>query len=197
MAERTILCYGDSNTYGYDPRGFWGGRYEANSRWCDLMARKTGWRIINCGENGRMIPTKVWEYQLLMRCIEENASVDTITVMLGTNDVLMGLSLTVEEIVARMEKLLQLLQKECPKKRLVLIAPPQIALPEEELCGKLEAVQRGYEALAAKLGVDFCSAARWELPMASDGVHLSPEAHQIFAEKLIAYFMGPNGKIIR
>ena len=23
-----ILCFGDSNTYGYDPRGYFGGRYD-------------------------------------------------------------------------------------------------------------------------------------------------------------------------
>ena len=31
-----ILCFGDSNTYGYDPRGFFADRYEARDRWVDL-----------------------------------------------------------------------------------------------------------------------------------------------------------------
>ena len=25
----TLLCYGDSNTYGFDPRSYFGGRYPA------------------------------------------------------------------------------------------------------------------------------------------------------------------------
>ena len=28
-----VICYGDSNTYGYDPRSWLGGRYDADSRW--------------------------------------------------------------------------------------------------------------------------------------------------------------------
>ncbi len=37
-----MLCYGDSNTYGYDPRGFFGGSYPAESRWVGILAEKTG-----------------------------------------------------------------------------------------------------------------------------------------------------------
>ena len=51
-----VLCFGDSNTYGYDPRSYFGGRYPAISRWVDLLAAKTGWDVINAGENGREIP---------------------------------------------------------------------------------------------------------------------------------------------
>ena len=37
-----VICYGDSNTYGYDPRGWLGGRYDAADRWPDILARRTG-----------------------------------------------------------------------------------------------------------------------------------------------------------
>ena len=36
MTRRRVLCFGDSNTYGYDPRSFFGGRYPG--RWTDLLA---------------------------------------------------------------------------------------------------------------------------------------------------------------
>ena len=39
-----VICFGDSNTYGYDPRGYFGGRYEAGNRWVDILAGETGWR---------------------------------------------------------------------------------------------------------------------------------------------------------
>ena len=31
-----VICFVDSNTYGYDPRGYFGGRYEADFRWVDI-----------------------------------------------------------------------------------------------------------------------------------------------------------------
>ena len=34
-----LICFGDSNTYGYDPRSFFGGRYPG--RWTDLLAENT------------------------------------------------------------------------------------------------------------------------------------------------------------
>ena len=32
-----ILCIGDSNTYGYDPRSFFGDRYPEDVRWTDNL----------------------------------------------------------------------------------------------------------------------------------------------------------------
>ena len=52
-----IICFGDSNTYGYDPRGHFGGRYDADSRWVDILAAETGWTLSNLGQNGREIPS--------------------------------------------------------------------------------------------------------------------------------------------
>ncbi len=39
-----IICFGDSNTYGYDPRGYFGGRYEADNRWVDICLRQPAGR---------------------------------------------------------------------------------------------------------------------------------------------------------
>lgn len=47
-----ILCFGDSNSYGYDPRSYLGGRYPASVRWTALL-EAAGWMVINEGENGR------------------------------------------------------------------------------------------------------------------------------------------------
>ena len=38
-----LLCFGDSNTYGYDPRSYLGGRYGETVRWpCLLAERRSG-----------------------------------------------------------------------------------------------------------------------------------------------------------
>ena len=84
-----MLCYGDSNTYGYDPRGAFGGRYPAESRWVDILAEKTGWLIQNEGQNGRGVPSRPSQYEMLMQY-----PVDLIAVMLGTNDLLQGRTAT-------------------------------------------------------------------------------------------------------
>ena len=49
---RRILCFGDSNTYGYDPRG---GRYDENTRWTKRLDTLLGdgWTVVEEGFNGR------------------------------------------------------------------------------------------------------------------------------------------------
>ena len=52
----TIICYGDSNTNGYDPRSFMGDRYGKDIRWTGVLAEKTDWSIRNHGMNGAVSP---------------------------------------------------------------------------------------------------------------------------------------------
>ena len=90
-----VICFGDSNTYGYDPRGYFGGRYDADSRWVDILAAETGWAISNMGQNGREIPTSAPPFP---------SDTDLLIVMLGTNDLLQGRS--PEQAAERLERFL-------------------------------------------------------------------------------------------
>ena len=77
-----LVCFGDSNTYGYDPRSFFGGRYPAECRWTDLLAERTGLEVVNLGQNGREIPPGAGSLSGLLR------RDDLLVVMLGDNDLL-------------------------------------------------------------------------------------------------------------
>ena len=44
-----VICFGDSNTYGYDPRSWLGDRYDPQNRWVDILAGKTGWNGFSPG----------------------------------------------------------------------------------------------------------------------------------------------------
>ena len=78
-----VICFGDSNTYGYDPQGYFGGRYDADSRWVDILAAEPGRNVCNMGQNGRGIPSAAPAFP---------ADTDLLIVMLGTNDLLQGCS---------------------------------------------------------------------------------------------------------
>ena len=55
--KRTILCYGDSNTYGYDPQSPLGGRYPPQVRWPDqLAALQPDRQIVNLGRTAGRFP---------------------------------------------------------------------------------------------------------------------------------------------
>lgn len=55
---KNVMCFGDSNTYGYDPAGMRDGtavRYAQDVRWCGVAQRDLGegWHVIEEGLNGR------------------------------------------------------------------------------------------------------------------------------------------------
>ena len=171
---KRVVCFGDSNTYGYDPRGFPGGRYPAEIRWTDRLAASTGWEVRNLGQNGRTIPRlPPWEL------LAEDA--DAWTVMLGSNDLLCGAALTAEDAGARMAAFLARL----PADRLLLIAPPPMRLgawvEEERLLVQSARLGGCYAAAARSLGTAFADAGAWGVSLAFDGVHFSEEGHRRFA----------------
>ena len=90
-----VICIGDSNTWGYDPRSYVGDRYEADCRWVDILADKTGWKIINEGVNGMCIPKNPAAFLGLA---------DQWIIMLGTNDILNTYGENVPAIIASTNK---------------------------------------------------------------------------------------------
>lgn len=167
----TILCCGDSNTFGYDPRSFFGDRYDAP--WPELLAQLTGFSVRNNGSCGREIPRRETAFP---------KNIDLLIVMLGTNDLLQGASAAIA--AERMERFLASLDRS----KVLLIAPPPMCrgewVPNEALINTSRELAIHYRALADRLGVRFLDAGDWQIPMAYDGVHFTEEGHRIFAERL-------------
>ena len=176
-----ILCFGDSNTYGYDPRGFFGDRYGAEDRWVDLLAKQTGHEWINAGTNGRDIPCNPYALRLLT----EHAPVDIFLVMLGTNDLLQGA--TAKEAATRMEAFLNPLLPRC--RQILLVAPPPMKrgawVPTDELVAESVQLAEEYKLLAEKLDIPFVDTCRWNIELAFDGVHFAEEGHHSFVNHLM------------
>ena len=179
-----ILCFGDSNTYGYDPRSYFGGQYPAQHRWVDLLAQELNCKAINAGENGREIPHREAEFQRFELMLSYQKPLDLLIILLGGNDLLQGNC--VEAVAQRMEAFLARIQLE--KSKIVLIGPPRMKqgtwisgnrLPED--CVRLNVA---YRALAEELGVRFVDATDWDIEVTFDGVHYSESGHVTFSKNL-------------
>ena len=171
-----IICFGDSNTYGYDPRSYLGGRYDPGSRWVDILAEETGWTVRNLGENGREIPTSPPDFP---------ADTDLLIVMLGTNDLLQGRS--PEQAAERLERFLAAIPLD--QNKILLIAPPPVSLgawvPSPQIIDESCAFARLCQALAEQLGIRFADAGKWDISLTYDGVHFTEQGHKAFAIKLL------------
>lgn len=190
-----LLCFGDSNTYGYDPRSCFGGRYPAEVRWTDVLAQATGWEVLNAGQNGREIPRRAGELAQADRLLAECGPLDILTVMLGTNDLLQSPAMTAGGATERMADFLRRVLERRPPETVLLIAPPPMRrgawVTDERLVRESAALADAYAALAADLGVRFADAGQWGVELVFDGVHFSEAGHRAFAQGLRAALEAP------
>ena len=180
--KKRLLCLGNSNTWGYDPRGAFGGRYPKSVRWTGRL-EETGWEVLNRGMNGGLVPRE-GEYPAFLDLIDSLRPLDTVTVMFGTNDVLQGGGAAAA--AERMERFLRAVRERFADLPVLLIAPPPVTFGDwvqsEGVIRESAALSGEYRRTAAALGVRFADAGTWGVGLTFDGVHFTQEGHAAFFE---------------
>ncbi|QQS39408.1 SGNH/GDSL hydrolase family protein [Candidatus Woesebacteria bacterium] len=199
-----ILCFGDSNTWGYIPAS--GKRYPVGVRWTSLLQEKLGndFEIIEEGLNSRATdiddPKHIGKNGLtyFRPCLETHHPIDLIILMLGTNDMKERFNRTPERITKGVENLLLSVkefieEEETIMPKIVVVSPP---LVDEEVEGvkekylgageKSKHLGSLYEVIAKKYNCEFIDIAKLVSPSKKDGYHLEPEDHK----KIADYFYG-------
>jgi epoxide hydrolase-like predicted phosphatase len=133
----SVVCYGDSNTYGFDPET--GGRYPSDRRWTTLLGEMLGdrYEVSAEGLNGRTTaydrPGAEWKNGLkgFIATLGTHKPVDVLVIMLGTNDCNKDLGLSAEDIAAGMEKLVETAESVSPELQgympeIVVVSPAAI-----------------------------------------------------------------------
>ncbi len=187
---KKLVLYGDSNTYGYDPRGFMGMRYPEDVRWASLIEQKLQgkYEVINEGMNGRPLPDIKWDGQFIDRVVSGLSEDDILIMMLGTNDILLTDRPDSEVAIKKMENILSYTKLTQGSFEFIVIAPVYIGLPDGEMSRYYdESVKMNEEFgnLCVEKNVRFTDAGKWNIPLAYDLAHFSEEGHKIFAEKLM------------
>jgi len=199
---KNILCFGDSNTWGYSPID--GTRYPLDIRWTGVLQKSLGadCRIIEEGLNGRT--TFINEYERPLRSgsdvlqiiLESHRPLDFVIIMLGTNDLKVEFNLSVEEIAQGAKTLCEMvlnseyLADNIPQ--ILLVSPTHIGstvIPDqEEFFNKArdQSLQFAeyYEKAATELGVHFLDAANIVNVSEVDGVHWDADQHVKFGKEL-------------
>lgn len=196
---KTILCYGDSNTYGSNPRG---GRFPRDVRWTGVARRLLGdeYELIEEGLPGR---TTVWDDPVdgllsgkayLPDCLRSHAPLDLVVLMLGTNDLKQRYGASVADIALGSLALVRLVRATLPdygeakSPRVLVLVPP----PIREV-GLLSGMFAGGEAKSKRLGEAFAKlrpytdARIFDLGSVIrvseiDGLHFDAEEHRKLGE---------------
>ncbi len=192
---KTILCFGDSNTYGYEPGA--GRRYDPEVRWTGVLQKELGGRcrVVEEGLNGR---TTVWEDPVegdkngkrhLPSCLESHTPLDLVIIMLGTNDLKHRFGLSAWDIASGAGALVELAQGfradhyPTPPQVLLLAPPPLGRLTEyaEMFEGGTEKSRRlgfFYRRVAEERGCAFLDTAELIVSSDRDGIHFEPAEHR-------------------
>ena len=199
-----ILCYGDSNTWGYRP--VTGGRYTKEERWTGRLAALTGHEIIEEGLNGRT--TVFTDYlepyrnglEYAAPCIMSHLPLDLIIVMLGSNDAKRRYHVTAPEIARGLGEVIRQMRYFCDRKGaspdILIVSPPMAAIGEDDwdfdsaANEKIKQLEPEYERIAEELGCEFVRAADYIDDIGADGLHLTAQGHKNLAEGLAAYIEG-------
>jgi len=206
---KRILCFGDSNTWGYDPET--DQRYDHTTRWPCVMRSILGdeCEIVEEGMNGR---TTVWDdpvdglmsgLSYLKPCLLSHKPLDKVIVMLGTNDLKDRFNVSAYEIAKSAGRLVQMIQSsdagpQGAAPEVLLIAPPPIVMGENGLDTRLHGLEksqqfaRQFADIANELGCDFANAGEFIESSPVDGIHFSAEAQRQLGRSIAKVVMAKN-----
>jgi lysophospholipase L1-like esterase len=198
---KTVLCYGDSNTWGYDPATR--SRYPSDVRWTGVLADRLGaeYQVIEEGLNGR---TTRWDDPMepgrngltyLRPCLESHEPLEFIIVMLGTNDLKQRFNLSASDIAQSAAALAEEARRlastaDGSPARVLLVAPPATTTLTEfdQLFAgareKSRQFSHYYRLFAARRNVPFFDAGSEIVSSEKDGIHFDVEEHRKLGEAL-------------
>jgi len=165
---KTIVCFGDSNTWGYIP-GSDRGRYPRDVRWPARLATALAdaAEVIAEGLNGRTatIESPVAEGRnglpYLVPCLRSHAPVDVLVIYLGTNDVSFLESDMVAGSIARLVKVARAAEAgpDGGAPEILVVCPPPFAGHElgpafRDVCDELRCELLDLDGIATYTALD-------------------------------------------
>lgn len=202
--KKTVVCFGDSNTHGYDAET--GGRFDETKRWTGLLSNILGhnYNIVEEGLSGR---TTVFDDPLteglsgleyIYPCLLSHEPIDLLVIMLGTNDTKERFNANAQVIA---KGLLRLANKaitapawRAGKPNILLIAPAPIKKENKthesgkimgaDCSEKSYELAEAYQIIAKELGCHFFDAGKVTSVNSIDYMHLDEQGHISLANAL-------------
>ena len=195
---KKILCFGDSNTYGYIPNN--GARYDKNTRWTGVLSLLSHgkFEIIEGGCNNRTAfaanpAGKIFTgYEILPELLTDDF--DAVVLTIGINDTQFLYNLSSIEIASGVEKLINIVKVKSPQAKILLVAPS--ILTDDVLNGNFAclfdrtSIEKSrqlpllYQKIAEKQNIEFLDLNSVAKTSSLDGLHYAPEQHLKIAQAI-------------
>ena len=145
MKSKSVLCYGDSNTWGFipgrfNPKTLYMERYEIGIRWPSLMGKILGekYYVIEEGLNGRTTNIEYPDLEgrsgasYIIPCLYSHSPLDIVILQLGVNDLKIIFNRGIRDIRDGIIEIVNLIQNSLygpdmqSAPEILLVAPPPL-----------------------------------------------------------------------
>lgn len=209
-----IMCFGDSNTFGVDPRT--GNRLAYTDRWTGILNEELGqeYLIIEEGLGGR---TTVWEDPLapgrngvkaLPMLLDTHSPLQMVILMAGTNDLKERFGLLAEDIASGMERLICTIKYHkyadyAQVPRIMVIVPPILGEQVENsrytgytfrAVEKSRKLSKLYQKLCTQYDCRYLDSNEFVSVDEHDQIHLNVQSHKILAEQIKKAILEETGR---
>lgn len=198
---KNILCYGDSNTFGFNPKDH--SRYDENTRWSAVLQKKLGddYKIINEGMPNRTgfvdNPEGILfsSQKHFSETISKLDSIHSLILAIGTNDLMFQYNITFDTVEKGLNNLIKIAKEKTDN---IIIIPPTI-MNENILKGsfssmfdktsieKSKEIGKIFKKVANENNCKYFDINEYVTPSDVDGLHYSENSHKIIAQKLVGF----------
>ena len=196
---KKILCYGDSNTFGYNPID--GSRFDKNTRWTAILEKNLGegYKVVNegmCDRTGFVDNPKGSMFSAQKHFPEIlKSKVDIIILSVGTNDLQFQYDISIGTIEKGLQQLIDLAKIKA--KNIIIVSP--VILDERVLKGffkfqfdetsivKSRKIGRIFRQIANANHCAYFDVNKIATPSDIDGLHYDENGHKVIAGNLAEF----------
>lgn len=197
---QNILCYGDSNTYGFNPNN--GGRFDSDTRWTGILKTllKDKYKIIEAGMNNRtgFVENPQGFIQSgglhLPVYLKECPQIDICVLALGTNDLQFTFNITIDIVEQGLTSLINCVKENNQETNILVISPPTLDTNilkggfshqfDNKSIKDSKAIQQIYKKTTEINNCKLIDLNNIVSPDPIDGLHYSANSHRIIAETI-------------
>ncbi len=199
---KKILCFGDSNTFGFNPKN--GTRFDKNIRWTGVLQNlcTENFQIVENGCNNRTAfsvnPSgkNFTGNKILPELLNDNF--EYVILSVGINDLQNQYDVSEKDIEIGITNLIEIVRLTLPDTKIILISPPALTknvlkspffstLFNEKSIEKSKKLAKIYERIAQKTGSDFIDLNKIATPSTADGLHFEEEEHKKIATEIFLH----------
>lgn len=198
---KNILCYGDSNTFGFNPKD--NSRYDENTRWTAILQKNlgAGYKIINEGmpnRTGFVDNPEGIIFSSQKHFPEALSKINNIYVLIlaiGTNDLMFQYKITFDTVEKGLSNLIKTAKE---KTNNILIIPPTImnenilngyfgAMFDKTSIAKSKEIWKIFKKVSAENHCKYFDINEFTKPSTFDGLHYDEKSHKLIADKLTEF----------